>query len=294
MSGGRDMFEPRLAARKRWARLWSVLFAALSVVGLVFLVVLLFRVFSVGWQYVSIDFLRNKPSRLDPESSGVYQAVLGSLWVIGLTGMIATPVGVAAAIYLEEFAANNRLTRFIHVNIANLAGVPSVVYGMLGLAMFVRLFKLERSVISGALTLSLLVVPVVIIASREALVAVPSSIRHAAFAMGATRWQTVRSHVLPSAIPGIMTGVILAVSRAIGEAAPLLVVGAATYITFAPESLKDPFTVLPLQIYQWTDEPQQVFHKLAATGIIVLLGILIPMNAIAIGIRALHERRKAW
>lgn len=294
MTRGSEMFEPRLAARKRWARIWSVLFAALSVVGLIFLIVLLVRVFSVGWQYVSIDFLKNKPSRLDPESSGVYQAVLGSLWVIGLTAIIATPVGVAAAIYLEEFASNNRFTRFIQVNIANLAGVPSVVYGMLGLAMFVRLFKLERSVISGALTLSLLVVPVVIIASREALVAVPSSIRHAAFAMGATRWQTVRSHVLPSAIPGIMTGVILAVSRAIGEAAPLLVVGAATYITFAPESLKDPFTVLPLQIYQWTDEPQQVFHKLAATGIIVLLGILIPMNAIAIGIRALHERRKAW
>jgi phosphate transport system permease protein len=203
-------------------------------------------------------------------------------------------VGVAAAVYLEEYAPNNRLTRFIHINISNLAGVPSIVYGLLGLAVFVRTLGLGRSVISGALTLTLLVLPVIIIASREALRAVPQSFRHAAYAVGATRWQTIRAHVLPAAVPGITTGVILALSRAIGEAAPLIFLGAQVYITFVPRGLRDEFAVLPIQIYTWTDQPQAEFHHLAAAGIIVLLGTLIPMNALAIGVRAWHQRRKAW
>jgi phosphate transport system permease protein len=203
-------------------------------------------------------------------------------------------VGVAAAIYLEEYAPDNRFTRLIQVNIANLAGVPSIVYGILGLAVFVRWLRFDRSVLAGALTLSLLIMPVIIIASREALLAVPQSIRHAAYALGATRWQTIRSHVLPAALPGIMTGVILAVSRAVGEAAPLLMIGALTYVAFVPEGPLDAFTALPIQIYDWCDRPQPEFHHLAAAGIIVLLGILLPMNAVAVALRAWHQRRRAW
>jgi phosphate transport system permease protein len=224
----------------------------------------------------------------------VKSALFGTLWLIGLTAAVSIPIGLAAAIYLHEYAQKSRLTRFIELNIANLAGVPSIVYGILGLAVFIRLFDLGRSVIAGALTLSLLILPVVIIAGREALAAVPDSIRQAAFALGATRWQTVRSHVLPAALPGMMTGVILALSRAIGEAAPLIMIGALTFIAFVPDGPMDVFTAMPIQIYNWCDEPDAIFQELAGAGIIVLLGLLLPMNAVAVGIRAWHQRRKAW
>lgn len=294
MSHPDSSYTPRLRSRRRLGRVFHILCGLMSVVGLAFLVVLIVRVLDEGVPWFSREFLANFPSILDPTKAGVKSALWGSVWLIGITGLVSVPVGVAAAVYLEEYAPDNRLTRVIQVNIANLAGVPSIVYGILGLAVFVRWLRFDRSVLAGALTLSLLIIPVIIIATREALLAVPQSFRHAAYALGATRWQTIRSHVLPAALPGLMTGVILAVSRAIGEAAPLLMIGALTYVAFVPEGPLDGFTALPLQIYFWCDLPQHEFHHLAAAGIMVLLGILLPMNAVAIGVRAWHQRRRAW
>jgi len=294
MSHPDSSYTPRLRSRRRLGRVFHILCGLMSVVGLAFLVVLIVRVLDEGVPWFSRELLASFPSILDPTKAGVKSALWGSVWLIGITGLVSVPVGVAAAVYLEEYAPDNRLTRVIQVNIANLAGVPSIVYGILGLAVFVRWLRFDRSVLAGALTLSLLIIPVIIIATREALLAVPQSFRHAAYALGATRWQTIRSHVLPAALPGLMTGVILAVSRAIGEAAPLLMIGALTYVAFVPEGPLDGFTALPLQIYFWCDLPQHEFHHLAAAGIMVLLGILLPMNAVAIGVRAWHQRRRAW
>ena len=192
---------------------------------------------------------------------------------------------MASAIYLEEYARKGRLARWIEINLSNLSGVPSIVFGILGLVIFVRTMALERSVLAGSLTLALLILPVIVIAAREAIRAVPQSIRHASYALGATRWETVRHHVLPSAFPGILTGVILAVSRAIGETAPLIMIGALTYVAFVPENPFSPFTTLPIQIFNWSSRPQQEFHYVAAAGIIVLLVVLLLMNATAIYIR---------
>lgn len=289
-----EMFEPRLAQRRRKGRIFAAACGILSVVGVGVLAVLLVSVAMEGAHLVNWQFLQRYPSTLDPLRSGVKSALWGSIILITLTSVMAVPVGVAAAIYLEEYAGDTRMTRFIRLNIANLAGVPSVVYGILGLAVFVRGMNMGRSILAGACIMALLSLPVIIIASREALAAVPKTFREAAFAMGATRWQTIRAHVLPAALPGIMTGVILAISRAIGEAAPLLMLGALTFVTFVPQSLDDAFTVLPVQIYAWSDQAQEEYRELAAAGIIVLLGILLPMNALAVGVRAWHNRRKVW
>ncbi|MBI4716671.1 MAG: phosphate ABC transporter permease PstA [Planctomycetes bacterium] len=288
------MFEPRLSSRRRRGRWFGRACALLSMVGVGVLVVLLVRIGLEGGAWLNLRFLTAGPSMLDPTRAGVRSALWGTLWLITVTATVAVPLGIAAAVYLHEYARDTRLTRFIRLNIANLAGVPSIVYGILGLAVFVRWFVFDRSILSGGLTMALLVLPVIIIASREALAAVPPSFRLAAYALGATRWQTIWAHVLPAALPGIMTGVILAISRAIGEAAPLILLGALTWVTAVPSSLFDPFTVLPIQVYAWSDQPQAEFHHLAAAGIIVLLGILLPMNAVAIGVRAWHQRRKAW
>ncbi|MFQ5472714.1 MAG: phosphate ABC transporter permease PstA [Dehalococcoidia bacterium] len=288
-----EPFDPRLARRRRLGVLFASACAGMVVLAIAVLGVLLVSVAQQGWRWLSWDFLTHFPSRLNPERAGVKSALFGTLWLIGLTAVVSVPTGMAAAIYLHEYARKNRLTRFIELNIANLAGVPSIVYGILGLAVFIRLLGLGRSIIAGALTLSLLIFPVVIITSREALAAVPDSIRQAAFGLGATRWQTVRAHVLPAALPGMMTGVILALSRAIGEAAPLIMIGALTFIAFVPDGPMDAFTALPIQIYNWCDQPDAIFHELAGAGILVLLGLLLPMNAVAVGIRAWHERRKA-
>ncbi len=293
MSQSSPFFRPSLRGRRRLGALFGLLCLIMSLSGVFFLTVLMFFVFGKGWELVSWDFLTRFPSQLDPESGGVKSALWGSIWLSLITIGVAVPVGVAAAVYLEEYAPPGRLTRFIRVNISNLAGVPSIVYGILGLAVFVRFFALNRSVAAGGLTLALLVLPVVIITTREALVAVPQSIRLAAYALGATRWQTVRNHVIPLALPGIMTGTILALSRAIGEAAPLLILGALTFVAFVPEGPLDSFTALPLQIYAWIDAPQEEFHKLAAAAIIVLLAVLLPMNAVAVGVRAWRQRKKA-
>ena len=229
------------------------------------------------------------PSRF-PDRAGIRSAILGSLWLLTLVAAMSFPLGVGAAVYLEEYAPRNRLTNLLQTNIANLAGVPSIVYGLLGLAVFVRFLSLERSLLAGAATLSLLVLPLVIIAAREAIRAVPDSLREAAYALGATRWQAIRHHVLPAALPGILSGTILALSRAGGETAPLLIIGALTFIAFDPVSVMDPFTVLPIQIFNWTADPREEFHALAAGAIVVLLGVLLLMNAAAILIRNRYER----
>ena len=274
--------------RARWAR---VGFAVLTWLGVVLLAILLARVARQGFGWLDLEFLSSFPSRF-PEKAGILSALAGTLWLIGLTALISVPVGVAAAVYLEEFSRAGRLKTFIEINIANLAGVPSIVYGILGLAVFVRGLELGRSVLAGALTMSLLILPVIIIASREAIKAVPQSLRQGAMALGATRWQTVRHHVLPSALPGMLTGVILALSRAIGETAPLIMIGALTYIAFTPEGPMDDFTALPIQIFNWTARPQKDFHSLAAAGIIVLLVVLLVMNAAAVLIRYRTQRTR--
>ncbi|MBN2171774.1 MAG: phosphate ABC transporter permease PstA [Candidatus Krumholzibacteriota bacterium] len=291
MTAGEWRGVPNLA-RRHWQSLWlRRLFQALTWLGVMLLAILLFRIARQGAVWLDWDFLTSFPSRF-PARAGIKSALAGTLWLIGLTALISVPVGVAAAVYLEEFSRAGRLKTFIEVNIANLAGVPSIVYGILGLAIFVRGIGLGRSVLAGALTMSLLILPVIIIAAREAIKAVPQSLRQGAMALGATRWLTVRHHVLPGALPGIMTGVILALSRAIGETAPLIMIGALSYVAFVPEGPMDGFTALPIQIFNWTARPQQEFHGLAAGGIIVLLAVLLLMNAAAVAVRHRFQRRR--
>ncbi|MDH5588557.1 MAG: phosphate ABC transporter permease PstA [Gemmatimonadota bacterium] len=281
--------------RERWRRAKGTLFAAVcagaALMGVVSLVVLLADVAMDGVGALNWNFLTSFPSRF-AERAGVKAALVGSLWLLALTAVISFPISVAAAIYLEEYAPKNWVTRAIQTNIANLAGVPSIVYGILGLAVFVRLMDFGRSVLSGALTLSLLVLPILIMASQEAIRAVPGTIREAAYGLGATRWQVVRYQVLPMAMPGILTGTILALSRAVGETAPLIMIGALSFVAFTPRSLMDQFTVLPLQIYNWVSRPQEEFHQLAAAGIIVLLMVLLSMNAVAILLRNRYQSRR--
>lgn len=269
---------------------WAVCLSA-TMVGVVALMVLLTDVLMDGLGHLRPEFFTSYASRF-PERAGIKAPLYGTFWILGLTALIAFPVSVGAAIYLEEYAPKNLLTRIIQLNIANLAGVPSIVYGILGLAVFVRWMGLERSVISGALTLSILILPVIILASQEAIRAVPDSIRQAAYGLGATRWQVTRMQVLPMAMPGILTGTILALSRAVGETAPLIMIGALTFIAFTPEGLMDQFTVLPIQIYNWVSRPQDEFRQIAAAAIIVLLALLLTMNAAAILLRNRYSRMR--
>jgi phosphate transport system permease protein len=271
-------------------RAFASLCALATCVGVVALAVLLVDVTLDGAPRLSADLLTSFASRF-PERAGVKAALAGSVWIVSLTAVIAFPLSVSAAIYLEEYAPRHWSTRAIQTNIANLAGVPSIVYGILGLALFVRALGLDRSVLSGALTLSLLIMPVIIMAAQEAIRAVPPTIREAAYGLGATRWQVVRHQVLPMALPGILTGTILALSRALGETAPLIMVGAVGFVAFTPSGLSDQFTVLPLQIYSWVSRPQQGFHEVAAAGILVLLGLLLTMNAVAIVLRNRYRAR---
>ena len=273
-----------LVWRHKKAKLFRYVCVGVTASAIILLALLIYQVSVLGMPWLDGQFLNSFPSRF-PEKAGIKSALVGTLWLVSITALFAIPIGVLAAVYLEEYAKPNRLTEFININIANLAGVPSIVYGILGLAIFVRFFALERSVVSGALTMSLLILPVIIIAAKEAIRAVPSSLRQAAFAVGATRWQVIRAHVLPAALPGILTGVILAMSRAIGETAPLIMIGALTYVAFVPEGPMDEFTALPIQIFNWTSRPQEEFHELASAGIVVLLGVLLMMNAIAVYIR---------
>ncbi len=279
-----------LRKRQRKSLYFARLCAIVTWSSVFLLGVLLYQVSVDGLDWIDWQFISSFPSRF-PERAGIKSALVGTLWLIGLVAVISIPIGVSSALYLEEFAKPGKINKFIEVNISNLAGVPSIVYGILGLAIFVRYFALERSLLSGALTMSLLILPVIIIASREAIRTVPMSIRHAAYSLGATRWQTAWAHVLPASFPGIMTGVILALSRAIGETAPLIMIGALTFVAFLPAGPMDSFTAMPIQIYNWISRPQQEFHELAAAGIIVLLAALLIMNATAIYIRNKTERR---
>ena len=258
--------------------------------GVLILGVLLFHVTQEGIQWLDLQFLSDFPSRF-PAKAGIHSALIGTLWLISLTALFSVPIGIGAGLYLEEFTKKNRIRQFVDLNISNLAGVPSIVYGMLGLVIFVRWFELNQSVLAGSLTMSLLILPVIIISTREALRAVPNTIRQAAFALGATRWQTIYAHVLPAAFPGILTGIILALSRAIGETAPLIMIGALTYVAFVPDGPMDDFTALPIQIFNWASRPQQQFHELAAAGILVLLFVLLLMNSMAVFIRHRLEKK---
>jgi phosphate transport system permease protein len=267
-------------------------------IGLVVLVVLLADVLIDGWSRLDWTLLSEFPSRF-PEKAGLKSALVGTIWVMVITAIVTFPLGVGAGIFLEEFVKETWYAKVIEVNIGNLAAVPSIIYGLLGLAVFVRLFEPVtggRSVLAGALTLSLLILPIVIVATREALRAVPMTLRQAGFALGATRWQVVRSHVFPLAFPGILTGTILALSRAVGETAPLITIGALTFIAFLPPisnpiaGVRTPFTVLPIQIYNWVSRPQDEFHTAAAAGIIILMVVLLAMNGTAIWLRNKFQR----
>ena len=260
------------------------------IVSLVSLAILLYDAFSDGLPWLDFQFLTSYPSRF-PEQAGIFAALFGSLWVIGFTALISFPIGLCAALYLEEYAPQNWFTSFIQLNIANLAGVPSIVYGILGIGLFVQAMALGRSVLSGALTLSLLILPVIIISSREAIRSVPRAHREGAYALGATQWQVSRKIVVSQAFPSMLTGTILALSRAIGESAPMIAIAALVYLRFVPSGPLDRFTVMPIQIFNWVSLPQQDFRGLAAAGIIVLLLVLLGMNSIAIFIRNRYQRR---
>lgn len=285
-------FHLRRTRRKRIGMILAgVLFLA-TILGIVVLVTLLVDVAISAAPWLDSQFLNSLPSRF-AEQSGIKPAVYGSLWLMGLTALISVPLGVASAIYLEEYARDGWFLRLIQINIANLAGVPSVVYGILGLALFVRFAALGQSLLAGALTLSLLILPIIIISTQEALRSLPSGLRESAYALGATRWQVIWSHVLPNAAPGIFTGVILALSRAIGETAPLILIGALTFVPFLPQSAMDQFTALPIQIFNWTARPQDEFRGLAAAAIVVLMILLFTMNLSAILLRDYFERQTA-
>jgi len=289
----RPAFEPQLMRR----RLSGTLFygACLGAIGLLLLALLLilWDVLSQGIPWLDPDFITNVPSRR-VERAGIFPALVGSFEISIIVGLLTFPTGVAAAIYLQEYASDNRLNRLLRTNIANLAGVPSVIYGIFGLALFVRVAGLGYTVLAGALTLTLLILPVVIIASIEALKAVPHAQREGAYALGATRWQMVRRSVLPAAAPGIMTGIILAMARAIGETAPLILVGAFGFVTFVPQPFTGSYTVLPIQVYDWAQRPQADFHGLAAAGIIVVLVLMLVLNGIALVVRARLSRHIQW
>ncbi|WP_010229319.1 phosphate ABC transporter permease PstA [Gillisia marina] len=268
-------------------KIWGIF---CTLLGLVLLAVFIGNILVDGIMRIDWEFVMNLPSR-KPEKAGIYTALMGSIWVLLLTTIIALPVGIAAAIYLEEYSKKNKLATILEVNISNLAGVPSIIYGLLGLEVFVRIMEMGASVLAGSFTLALLILPIVIVSTREALKAVPKSIRDASFAMGASKWQTVYHQLLPASFGGILTGIILALSRAVGETAPLIVIGALAYVPFAPSSVMDEFSVLPIQIFNWITRPQHGFVENAAAAIIILLLITFVMNGIAVYFRNKWQKK---
>jgi phosphate transport system permease protein len=269
--------------------------ACIAAIGLLMLALLflLIDVFSRGLPWLDTQFLTGVPSRR-PERAGLLPAIVGSFQVGAFTAIFSFPVGVAAALYLTEYARDSRLNRLLQTNISNLAGVPSIIYGILGLALFVRLLGLGPTSLAAGLTISLLILPVVVIASIEALKAVPDAQREGAYALGATRWQMVSGSILPAAAPGIMTGLILAMARAIGEAAPLLLIGASVFVTFIPNPIEGSYTVLPIQVLQWATRPQADFQSISAAAIIVILALMLVLNALALIVRARLSRHIQW
>ncbi|PZC43084.1 MAG: phosphate transport system permease protein [Chloroflexi bacterium] len=285
-----SLFPENLRKRKRFGQIIYFLLLSCVLIGIVSLLILLVRILFDGIDWLSWHFLTNFPSR-HPEIAGMKSAIFGTIWTIALTGSFTVPIGIGAAIYLEEYSPKSWFTQIIEINISNLAGVPSIVYGLLGLALFVQWMSIGRSVLAGALTLALLVLPIVILAAREAIRAVPDSYRQASYALGSTKWQTQKYVVLPSAMPSILTGVILALSRAIGEAAPIIAISALVYLTFIPTNPLSRFTVMPIQIFNWVSRPQDEFRGLAAAGIIILLLILLGMNSFAIYLRNRYQKQ---
>ena len=288
----------KATALSKLGRKWTAwAFAALAVMatafGVLALAVLLFIVFKDGIGGLDWNFLTSFPSR-NPEDAGVKAALLGTLWVMSFTALFSIPVGVGTAIFLEEFAPKSWFTRLIETNISTLAGVPSVVYGLLGLAVFVVGINLGPSIVAAAATLTLLILPIIIVASREGLRSVPPSLREAAMALGATKWQAVWHQVLPAGMPAVLTGIILALGRAIGETAPLIAIGAFTSVFFVPSSPMDSFTVLPIQIFSWVSRPLPGFQEKASSGIVVLLIVLLLLNSVAVALRYTYARRRRW
>lgn len=271
-------------------KIFNSIFLLATLLALVALVILLYRIISQGAGHLSFDFLSNFASRF-PEKAGIKAALVGSLWLMLVVAPTSIVLGVGSAIYLEEYAKQNRMTTFIRMNISNLAGVPSVVFGLLGLTIFVRALALGNSVLAAGFTMSLLILPVIVVSSQEAIRSVPRELRDASYGMGATKWQTIVKIILPAAIPGILTGSILALSRAIGETAPLIVIGVPVIIQFLPSGVMDTFTALPMQIYDWSSRPQQEFQTVAAAGIMVLMTVLLFMNSIAVIIRNKFDKR---
>lgn len=269
---------------------WAILCTAF---GIIMLGVFLINILIDGLNRINWSFITSLPSR-HAEKAGIYTAILGTLWVLVLTAIIAIPIGVGAGIYLEEYAKKSKLAGLLEINITNLAGVPSIIYGILGLEVFVRTVGLGTSILAGSLTLSLLILPIIIVSTRESIKAVPKTIREASYALGATKWQTISKQIMPAASGGIVTGVILALSRAIGETAPLILVGALTYVTIVPTSPMDHYSVLPMQIFNWISRPEKEFATNAAAAIIVLLFITFIMNGIAIYLRHRWQKKVKW
>ena len=290
MQKQKQKFNRRVNNRKTTGVILNVILIIALGIALTGLIVLLAEVLIKGLPWVTKNLIVNYPSR-HPEQAGLLSALMGTVWVMACTAVFSIPVGIGAAVYLEEYAPKNWFTKLIEINISNLAGVPSIVYGLLGLAIFVQILALGRSVLAGALTMSLLILPIIILTSREAIKSIPNTYREAAFALGATRWEVVSNVLLPLAFPGILTGTILAMSRAIGESAPMIAISALVYLTFVPQSPLDRFTVLPIQIFNWVSRPQEDFRGIAAGGIVILLGVLFLMNAIAIFLRIKYQRR---
>ncbi|OFL47075.1 MULTISPECIES: phosphate ABC transporter permease PstA [Nosocomiicoccus] len=280
----------RQSKRRMLNSIMSKVFFLSTMIGIVVLIILLASILKQGVGALSIDFFTNFSSSR-PERAGIKGALIGTLWLMALTTPIAVILSVGTAIYLEEYAPKNKLTHFIEVNISNLAGVPSVVFGLLGLTIFVRQFGLGNSVLAASLTLALMIMPVIIVSSKEALRSVPNSIREGSIGLGASKWQTIYRIVLPAAVPGIITGIILAVSRAIGETAPLVVIGIPVALLATPKSVFDSFQALPMQIYNWVKMPQEAFVSLTSAGIIVLLAMLLLMNLVAVLIRNKYSKR---
>ncbi len=258
--------------------------------ALVILSILIYSIIKEGYGWFDMQFLTSFPSRF-VHKAGIKAGIAGTFWVMAFTAVISIPIGVLTAVYLQEYGVKGKIGKLIEINISNLAGVPSIVYGLLGLALFVRYFGQGNSVLAASFTLSLLIMPIIIVSTRETLRAIPDSIRWGAYALGAQKWQVVFGQILPIALPGIMTGVILSLSRAIGETAPLIIIGALSYVSFTPESPLDEFTVMPIQIYNWASRPQVKFHELAASGIISLLAIMLIMNLVAVIIRQKTQKR---
>ncbi|MFD2613354.1 phosphate ABC transporter permease PstA [Paenibacillus gansuensis] len=280
----------RIQQRRTTNKMVHVLFFLCTLIGIIALALLLFDVLRKGAGYLDWQFLTSNSSRF-PAKAGIKTALVGTLWLMLIVTPLTFIIGVSTAIYLEEYAKNNWFSRVVQINISNLAGVPSIVYGLLGLTIFVRYFDFGRSILAGGLTMTLLVLPIIIVASQEAIKAVPMNLRHASYALGGNRWTTVVRVVLPSALPGILTGAILSLSRAIGETAPLVMIGAVSYIAFLPNSIFSPFTVLPIQIFSWSNQPKEEFQNVAAAGIILLLILLLTMNALAIFLRNKYQRK---